>query len=457
MAVPEWLAVATWLIYPFVFVAGCWGVVWYPNVVVKVLPWPLFEEEEEEREGVFPSAADGIFYTLLGRQKIPLSEKELKAVPKNRLSAFFVGRVVGKIEAPDSSENMILVEAADILGIPVEDLNKETLINLGDIIEVVERRETKLQIGKWLLHFFSIVNVCWLIGIIGLMCTIVPFLNAVGGPFMHWLGSVALSLYHLLSLLEPLWLLVFWLICVYLAAVSLSVPPHVAPWVVLTANFISVGCYSYGTDSLPSSSIDWQQGLCSLYLSLAIVPMALKFDSGLLGFASVFTTWATIQLGFNFFEHIILEKYLDFNIICLSSFVITILLVILKFRLEDRMFGPFRVGLYFFGPLLFLGVFLFISAFWVDHTTLGSYVTANVLYIASILTMFAYGTVVDFKSFRQTSILFSIFWVFARILDATLLLGDKHLDIEIFLVFLAIVFSCAYIQSHRDWSKNLVP
>jgi len=132
----------------------------------------------------------------------------LPPIPENRSGAFKIGNLLGKLEQLQVSSKSnstiftnILDQIAGILNQP-----NGTITTIAQVTSILTRLENEedalnLTIRKKVLSLFSIVNIIWLLAILGISISILPSIHYVLKPLRDFLERVAR--YVLENIIQP--------------------------------------------------------------------------------------------------------------------------------------------------------------------------------------------------------------------------------------------------------------
>mmetsp|Transcript_3588 Transcript_3588/g.10173 ORF Transcript_3588/g.10173 Transcript_3588/m.10173 type:complete len:701 (+) Transcript_3588:108-2210(+) len=322
-----WLWVRWWAL-PLVFTTLCWALV--------LPPWAqqLRALARARGRGLLHAAPHGGSSGVPGRSNGDSSSGALRGstlahvlppVPTSLRAAFELGQLAERLAGVDvpAQQERLLVAAAALVGRGPSGAETGAPVRLSATeLSAVGARLAELEahigIVARVRGAFSFINLCWLLAICGLALSVWPTLWHVLSPFRRWL--VRCSRWLVREVLEPLaerahrWGLLealSWGSAAALVADGATVFSRESGlYVALCGVALAIGpCHAYsalsaswirrGPLAMPLSYADRESltRLLSGWLCASLAPLAVHFESKLLGYVAVFAAYSV--LGFS--------------------------------------------------------------------------------------------------------------------------------------------------------------
>lgn len=373
----------------------------------------------------------------------------LPPIPDNRSGAFKIGNLLGKLEQLQVSSKSnstiftnILDQIAGILNQP-----NGTITTIAQVTSILTRLENEedalnLTIRKKVLSLFSIVNIIWLLAILGISISILPSIHYVLKPLRDFLERVAR--YVLENIIQPtirrlhdygiiecgMWTLCAWVILDshryygpvagrYLAITALC--GSVFSMLYTTGrHFATLGKKYY---NLRDSHEIKEQSIENIlwYVAIAFLAGALHFKSDFLGFVSIGTMYYKLGFGgwagrmcyaFGFDG----ENALYRNV--LASFTILngiVGLRVFQFNNLYQLLQPIQTPVSVFGSIVGnIGLLIISSLYFKDGRTTEYYVIRNGLMMSNLLYSYYVGTLFNISGLTNASQVFMVFYFWTK-------------------------------------------
>ena len=313
----------------------------------------------------------------------------------------------------------ILRQAEILVGRPPYTVSKTDLLNAYD---ETERVENSVSLITKVRGFFSFVNIIWLLAICGISVAILPTLYHILAPFRKWFLEMASKLFtrvilplvmrlHSYGIFE----IMAYLLCYQFVAEGFRMDFDSGLYVALTGAILVIPAMSYSTmvwgikESKQMHNVTLLQCLC-LWLIACWVPLALHFQSTLLGFGVVIAFFVAIGFDAGIGRLCIFIGFRgDKEIIrvCITSLILTSVFVFVRVcGIGTReQWAPFSCALSTMGSnMLFLSLLILCQ--------LGKDITFYNIVMGILLVLYTViGFVVGLDSMKNTSLTHLVIWI----------------------------------------------
>lgn len=399
-----------WLLIPSLFIVGHWCLLFAPVDVLKISP-------------------------TLWKPAVRSPDAFMLPTPKTRVQVFDLGAQFHRFDehCKDFKEDSlsdsavcknVLKKAADILGAESPLTAKQLLGERAILAELDEQRSVMDKVAG----FFSFVNILWLIGIMGILCTMGPCIGVIIGPMLK---EYALALYERILRPTAIFLheLGFWELFAYVLAFLLSVQGARYPsgadagiMVSLTGGLLFVPCWIYSTSlHVPPSGDkkDKWMTLSHFLVAVLLAPLALIHHSTLLGFLAVLAVYGGlgfIFLAFGFGFLIGFNSQDAINNCILASVVLIVTFTC--FRVLGRnpaCVQPFVLGGMCLGNIMYFLGLLIASNRW--RRTYPDWWKMQILMALSLFFALLVGFVYSIPAMANTACTFLVLWLMEKQLE----------------------------------------
>eukprot|EP00943_MAST-04B_sp_MAST-4B-sp1_P000985 g985.t1 len=384
------------------------------------------------------------------RVTAPGLEHFLPAIPLTRTNAFKLGRLLGTLEQLEKGGNSnsttftnILNNVTEVLKLPNGGIN--SIAEIASVLTMLEEDENDFNpsLRKKVLSIFSVVNLIWLIAIVGIMVSILPSIHFILKPLRDFLERVAR--YVLENIIQPVlirlhdWGIIefgLWTLCSLCILDSHRFYGLVAgKYIAITALGGSVLCMTYTTfrhfptlckryyrlryrDGIETQSMQntiW-------YVAASFLIGALHFKSDFLGYISVAAFY--YKLGFSGYA---MRLCFVFGFdgdnalyrCVITSFTIlnlTIALRLFNFKELYLTLAPIQSPISIFGSIVGnIGLLIISSLHFPNGRRNTIYMGRNLLMVINLLYSYCIGTLYNIDGLTNASIVFFVFYSWAKL------------------------------------------
>lgn len=393
--------IARWLLLPLLFLIGHWCLFFVPDKVSRVCP-TLWTPANRTPESLLP-------------------------IPQNRVAVFDLAEKVQyfsehcKEEASNAECKGKLEEAAKILGMD-KPLTAQQLLSLRTYMSELDQQRT---VADRVSGFFSFVNVLWLLGIIGIVGTVVPCIGFLIGPMLRQWAVVLWE-----NVLDPaatfLHEIGAWEFLAYFLAFLLSVQGSRYPqganagiMVSLTGGLLFIPCWAYSTSlhmNKPGGDKDKFLMLSHFLVAGLMIPLALIHQSSLLGFLAVLAVYGGlgfIFLAFGWGFAIGFDSRDALNRCIVASVVL--ILAFTSFRVLGRnptWVRPFVLGGMCLGNIMYFLAMLIATGGW--RKSYEEWIKMQVVMALSLFFALLVGFVYSIPAMANTACTFLVLWLMEK-------------------------------------------
>jgi len=388
-----------WLHFPILFLLASWCFLLNPNGTAEVVPSFGFG-------GVSSTMGDSL----------PLH-------PRSYHEAYELG-VWSTLLVNDENVTEILSRANKKYG---RDISKEDILQAETCILEMQNDE---GIVTTFYGFFSFINFIWIVSIFGIVIVMGPFLSFVLSPVVkHIIVFWNATILPVLMVIEQNGGFVFlaFSFCFWLEVHGYRYPKDTGFYVTLTGSLLAAPSWFYAATKAESknSSAKAFQMLTCIFLLLIWSPMAILYNSTLVGFLSVASGYhaagfSVICTGLCWCIGFDSKKSLQ-RVVALS-FIVIIYSISMKYMGWSRnsAFSPFATALNVFGSLTyFLGLLITSSRFYF-YNDRNMYIKSNGLFVGSAMIILGFAFTLNITSLRNTVLTFMCIY-----------LGEKVAELDI--------------------------
>lgn len=379
----------------------------------------------------------------------PGLEHFLPAIPHTRTNAFKLGRILGTLEQLEKGgkENTmlfsnILNNVTEVLKLPNGSINSTDQI--ASVLTMLEKEESDFNpnLRKKVLSIFSVVNIIWLIAIVGIMISILPSIHFILKPLRDFLERVAR--YVLENIIQPVftrlhdWGIIefgLWALCSLCILDSHRFyGPVAGKYIAITSLGGSVLCMGYTTTRhFPTLCKRYYrlrkrhqievQSLHNIiwYVAVSFLFCALHYKSDFLGYISIaafyhklgFSGYASrlcYTLGFDGKNTLYRCVIASFTILNL-----TIALRLFNFKGLYLMLAPIQSPISIFGSIVGnIGLLIISSLYFEEKRNMANYMGRNLLMVINLLYSYFIGTLYNIDGLTNASIVFFVFFSWTK-------------------------------------------
>jgi len=387
----------------------------------------------------------------MGNTKVtaPGLEHFLPAIPLTRTNAFKLGRLLGILEqlqkggkSNSTTFTNILHNVTEVLKLPNGGINSTAQI--ASVLTMLEEEENDFNpsLRKKMFSIFSIVNIIWLIAIIGIMVSILPSIHFILKPLRDFLERVAR--YVLEYIIQPVltrlhdWGIIefgVWALCSLCILDSHRFyGPVAGKYIAITALGGSVLCMTYTTTRHFPTLCKWyyrlrhrdkieRQSIQNIiwYVTASFLIGALHFKSDFLGYISIAAFY--YKLGFSGYA-VRLCYVFGFDSdnavyrCVITSFTIlnlTIALRLFNFKELYLTLAPIQSPISIFGSIVGnIGLLIISSLYFPNGRRNTIYFGRNLLMVINLLYSYCIGTLYNIDGLTNASIAFLVFYSWTK-------------------------------------------
>ena len=320
--------------------------------------------------------------------------------------------------------NEILADIAMILGRSFIDRSEVHLI-----YQEIINKEHDIGLGTRVKGIFNFINLIWLLAIVGISISVGPCLYTILKPLRTAIWEVALQIWHYViipmhsnGIIE----IMFYLLCMNFVTEGLRYASESGFYITLTGLFCSFAANAY--TFFLRSKIKPNDGIYILYnllFSLYMIPLAIYFQSNLLGWLAVLCFYQAI--GFSFICAG-LCYYIGFKDdeammrVSITSTIIGLMFIGLKaWNLSNYYVDPFATPLTVSSALVLLLALLIFSSYYYHGCgkfTWGEYYMSRQIPMITFLIVFLlFGNMFHMVGLVNTATVYLVFYLMEKYCD----------------------------------------
>lgn len=427
-----------------------WGL--WPIIFLLFLLYSCFIGPE-----AFTDLVPKIFFTKELNTKII---EKLAPCPESLSQSWEVSRLeyeLSLIENNGSNSNItrineILVMVAGILGRKIVERHE-----IHSIYEEILKKENDLGVSTRITGFFNFVNILWIVAIIGITISVGPCIYTILRPLRTAIWEVALQIWHFIII--PLhsygvFEILSYLICISLVTEGFRYSTDSGFYISLTGLFGSLAANAYTfflrSKIKPNKSI---YVFYNLLISLYILPLAIYYQSLLLGWLSVLCFYQAI--GFSFIAGG-LCYYVGFNSnddmirVSMTSAVVGVCFIGLKvLNISNYYMKPFASPLTVFSAILLLLALLIYSSRYYYHYGGNTFILRQIPMIIFLIGFLFFGNLYNMEGLKNTATVYLVFYLIEKYCDLHWSL-EWNLWVLVFLFSVIIYKAALYLHGNPD-------
>ena len=447
----ETILVLRWLVCPTLYVIFAWYSVNHKETITSFLPASFFSS----------------------RMNKTISE-HLTAVPDKLSEAWDVGILYYKyteLRKANPSSNTpqikaILTQAATLL-------NRLTIEEdeFNQVYKAILEKEKEVSLYSKFKGFFNFVNLMWLGAIIGILCTIGPFIAIIISPLMESLTKIAIFIVN--NIIIPcnrvgVFEVIAYFVCILFVSDGYRYNQEVGFYIALLGILGFIPCFFYSTFLFyPYPSQDSEKAIqfFSIVFTITFLPFTLFYQSHLLA-------WFLVILFYNCLGFSVLTYGLCYFIgfsrdelmfrCFLTSFYIQTIFITLKISGSSALYldifaEPFTI----LGSIVLFLALLIMSSKWFSFRRSDYYYINNQNYIQRqflmIIFLVAYiyiGSVYGINGMKNTAITFLVLYISEKYVEIHYYLDAPIVVLGFFASVFAYVVSL-YLYSHKEFVTSL--
>jgi len=379
----------------------------------------------------------------------PGVEKFLSPTPRTRSAAFKIGRILGELESLDRLSKRNSTRYINLLNAVSFTVHRKngTFKNIKDVARIATSLEEEedmlaLSIRRKVMSLISVVNIIWLLAIIGMSISILPSIHYIVKPLRKILERIAR--YFLERFIQPFirqmhdWgviELLVWTACSWLILDSHRFYGDVAGrYLAITAFCGSILAAVYTTSMhfldlakncycLTSSSNVKKQSIENIiwFLAAAWLAGALHFKSEFLAFAAIAAVYYKLGFGgyagrmcyaFGFDDKNALYRNLVASFTILNTIVA---LRLFKFKDIYSLLSPIQTPASIFGSFVSnIGLLIISSLYYKYRDPMSYYALRNVLMVVNLFYSYYVGMLFEIDGLTSTSRVFFVLYLWTK-------------------------------------------
>jgi len=379
----------------------------------------------------------------------PGVEKFLFPLPRTRSAAFKIGRILGELESLDRLSERNSTRYTNLLNAASSLVHRKngTFKNIEDVARIataLDEEEDMLafSIRRKVMSLFSVVNLIWLLAIIGMSISILPSIHYIVKPLRQLLERIARCLLE--NIIQPFFRrmhdwgvieLLVWAACSWLILDSHRFYGQVAGrYLAITAFCGSILAAVYTTSmhfvvlakryyGMTSSNDIKKQSIENIiwFLAAAWLAGALHFKSEFLGFAAIAAVYYKLGFGgyagrmcyaLGFDDKNALYRNLVASFTVLNAIVA---LRVFKFKETYSLLSPIQTPVSIFGSLVSnIGLLIISSLYYRYRDAVSYYAIRNALMVLNLLYSYYLGVLLGIDGLTSTSRVFFVLYLWTK-------------------------------------------
>lgn len=439
------------LILPSIFASLLWIYFLFPKLV--------------EKEGVslftFPSPIISYPFryfsgTNFDRPSSTAIKELLPIVPETLYEAWSLGRLYEKRK--EKPEEFSSEEAAEILN-----LKKKTIL-WKDMERIqafllhthVNGEETHDSVYHRVMGTLTFINFVWVLTIVGIS-------SSIGFVFQRIFRSIYFFFQILVIQFRFIIEVLIYIVLLFITTDGIRFNDPITGLFVsllgasLTFPLLFLTCYLHSFNFSPRMRSFCK--LIMLWISLIFTPLAIFYQSNLVGFLS--TAGLYILLSFlisNSPLDLVFEKDARDSKLIKSSFGSTIILILFAsvriLKINVYFLTPFTAGVMIIGAIILFISLLFISSKFYSHSPF-RLIVRQIPLIFAILVAILFGNVFGIISLSNTAYTFVVIFFLQKVVEINIWYKGSNIWCLIFLVSLMLYFVALFLRENPSWIVDL--
>ena len=381
---------------------------------------------------------------------------------RNNLSSIWeLSRLEYRLEEIESSSNIepnkkeeqintIIQKAKDILG--NEEINSEILHKLPEYLKELNKASV---ISKY-TGIFSLVNLIWLIAILGLTFTIGPLIYASLGSIVSKIYGT--YIYPIVNYIyeNELYIYLGYVISLLLVCDGMRVKKGWGLYISLTGAIFLTGLFVYTLELMKEGVEEKPWTFFWTITPILYFSLSINMNSILLSFVT--TIYCYIFLGFYkqcFGLGYILKYEFIFeskvNIIGLNSLVLMTFYIMLRtLHLFRNILDLYKSPIQILGATTyFISLLIFVFKSYKYHEEILSYPKRQIIFICSVVYSLFLGYAINLPSLSNTAYIFTALFILGKIIELVQRIKDSFV-ILVFTVSLCLWIFSFYLHKHPE-------
>lgn len=382
---------SSWLVGPSLVIIGIWASVYDPRLRSYTIP-------------------------IISKFEVLAPVKA--EVPGIQLTFSEVWRLAGLqrdvvLNSTSSDKEQILKEVAQILHLNTTLEETEKVLNT--LHTLISEDDVPLSPIRKLIGMLTVVNIMWLLAIIGIAISILPALLPMV-DLLHriaWEVLMFLDRWHVIEAFS-------YLLCLNLIVGSLNHPGTVGILVSTTGASLMIPAMIYATSLHITRLSDVGTTEISTVLLGILLPLAVHFQSTFLGFAAVVSLYSALKFsvvpyGLSYYVGFRDEQSMH-NISCTSAILLGVSIVTKACGISSMWISPFVLGLNVMGCIT-LCISQLIQSSWLFTSRKTDYVDRQLRMILTLSVCICAGLFLHMPSLLHTAYTFGILYLVDKYLD----------------------------------------
>lgn len=262
-----------WLL-PGLFALTCWLLLLCPHKALAFVPWLQSP-------------------WLLGG---PSAQHKVIELPSSRSAVYKLGYIAGKLNSQEADASS-LQNTATLLSLPEGAVTAELMATLGQAFDEMDHG----GIGAQVFGLFNFVNFIWCLSIVGISVSATPVALILAQPLISYLCIYARRFINaLLSCavaLQPAFQAVLFWLCFYIIAAAARYPTSYNHFIALSGCIISLPAFFWTFMPHAAAEAKSHMVFCNTFLWLVLTPVAVVYNSSLIGFLSSAALFGALGLS----------------------------------------------------------------------------------------------------------------------------------------------------------------
>lgn len=408
-----------WLTWPILFVVGITTFMLRPEVVLELTPSPW---------AVAQRKPDSLFQPIY---------------PRTMLQTWDLAYLACQVE---NDENVLSLDIK--LDGKTTIIRREQLLNMRTTLVEMESRKSIFQHVR---GCFTFVNFIWLLSIVGIVTTASPVLMLIARPVHQLIRYLAIEMIlPFLRAIKPVYEAVAWMLCYSIVVQAYRYNNTDSQvFICLTGLLGSILAMVYTTYlHVPKMRPADYQALVSVLFATSALPLAIRFNSVLIGFFGVVALYNALGFGVcvcdlcymvGFETESALER-------CLLSSLMLLIGILWGHVVHPELvlyLRPLLPALNTLGSVMY-----FLALLIKTHTTVyRGYWQMQVWMILSLLIVSAVGSIYQVDAVRNVAMVFTVLYIMEKISDLAFMV-IPNLTVAIFVISVLLWRFSLYLHQH---------
>ena len=401
------VALASGWLLSFLFILACFSLCFFPQQTGEFLPHPKSS------------------WLLSGVNSIKRTAAFV--LPNTKAAAYDLGYLTRSMESDFITHDASTVNhAAKLLKLPAEEISAKLLKNVGEAIH--DNDENGL--GAKVRGLFSFVSVIWILASIGLATSILPVFKAASSSIAKLLiqraPGVLVFIIDSVTILEPTAHASLFGLSFYIIAAAGRYPSGYNRFIALSGCLLSMPTFHWSTARITKKELrffsKYSTFSIAMFSFLVLAPVAIAYDSALLGFLAVGAFFQAIGLccaPFGLGWAIGFSNRLDLYQVAAASFVILQALIVSQVAgVDSKLLHLFHTGGQIFGSVGFFLAGLIETSKYFHRKK--PYYSLNAAFFIVLFSFVLAGSVLNLASLQNTGLVFVFLWLVEKVMELSI-------------------------------------